>query len=98
MLDNHVLNTAIEKLKPEDFFLDQHRRIFNRMIELGEAQQAIDLVTRRSSDQLHRRGDLEAAGGVAYLGAVGGRRAALHEPGTLRADHQREKSLLAAPT
>ena len=65
LLDNHSLNTAIEKLKPEDFFLDQHRRIFNRMIELGEAQQAIDLVTL--SDQLHRRGELEAAGGAAYL-------------------------------
>ena len=30
LLDNHALNTAIEKLKPEDFFSDQHRRIFSR--------------------------------------------------------------------
>lgn len=65
LLDNHTLNTAITKLKPEDFFLDQHRRIFNQMIELGEAQQAIDLVTL--SDLLHRKGELEAAGGAAYL-------------------------------
>jgi replicative DNA helicase len=65
LLDNHALNAAIEKLKPEDFFLDQHRRIFNQMIELGETQQGIDLVTL--SDQLHRRGELEAAGGAAYL-------------------------------
>jgi len=65
LLDNHALNTAIEKLKPEDFFSDQHRRIFNQMIVLGEAQQAIDLVTL--SDQLHRRGELEAAGGQAYI-------------------------------
>ncbi len=65
LLDNHTLNTAITKLKPEDFFLDQHRRIFNQMIELGEAQQAIDLVTL--SDLLHRKGGLEAAGGAAYL-------------------------------
>ncbi len=40
LLDNHALNMAIEKLKPEDFFLDQHRRIFTHMIVLGEAQQA----------------------------------------------------------
>jgi replicative DNA helicase len=65
LLDNHVINAAIEKLKPEDFFLDQHRRIFNHMIQLAEAQQAIDLVTL--SDQLHRKGELEAAGGAAYL-------------------------------
>src|ERR1700736_4424784 len=38
LLDNQVLNTAIEKLKTDDFFLD-----------------------------LHRRGELEAAGGAAYL-------------------------------
>jgi len=65
LLDNHALNTAIEKLKPEDFFLDQHRRVFQQMIALGEAQQAIDLVTL--TDELHRKGELEAAGGAAYL-------------------------------
>ena len=65
LLDNHALNTAIEKLKPEDFFLDQHRRIFVQMIQLGEAQQAIDLVTL--SEQLQRKGELEASGGAAYL-------------------------------
>ncbi len=65
LLDNHVLNMAIEKLRPEDFFLDQHRRVFQQMIALGEAQQAIDLVTL--TDELNRHGELEAAGGAAYL-------------------------------
>ncbi len=65
LLDNHALNAAIEKLKPEDFALDHHRRIFTQMIELGETQQAIDLVTL--SDKLHRKGELEAAGGSAYI-------------------------------
>ncbi|MGB0035593.1 MAG: replicative DNA helicase [Candidatus Acidiferrales bacterium] len=65
LLDNHALNTAIEKLRSDDFFLDQHRRIYERMIQLGEKQQAIDLVTL--TDDLHRRGELEAAGGPAYL-------------------------------
>ena len=64
-LDNHMLNVAVEKLKPEDFFLDQHRRIFERMISLGEALQAIDLVTL--TEAMHRAGELEAAGGAAYL-------------------------------
>src|SRR3989441_11399572 len=45
LLDNHALNAAVEKLQSEDFFLDQHRRVFQQMIALGESQQAIDLVT-----------------------------------------------------
>jgi replicative DNA helicase len=65
LMDNHALNAAIEKLRPDDFFLDQHRRIFIQMIELGEAQQSIDLVTL--SEQLRRKGELEAAGGPAYI-------------------------------
>ncbi len=65
LLDNHALNTAVEKLKPEDFFLDQHRRVFQQMIALGEAQQAIDLVTL--TEELQRHGELEASGGAAYL-------------------------------
>ena len=65
LLDNHVLNVAIEKLRPEDFFLEQHRRVFQQMIALGEAQHAIDLVTL--TDELYRHGELEAAGGAAYL-------------------------------
>src|SRR6266852_1061495 len=65
LLDNHVLNVAIEKLRPEDFFLERHRRVFQQMIALGEAQHAIDLVTL--TDELHRHGELEAAGGAAYL-------------------------------
>ncbi len=65
LLDNHSLNVAVEKIKTQDFFLDQHRRIFERFVELAEAQQPIDLVTL--TECLHRHGELEAAGGPAYL-------------------------------
>ena len=65
LLDNNALNAAIEKLKPEDFFHDHHRRIYQQMIALGETQQAIDLVTL--TDQLHRAGELESSGGPAYI-------------------------------
>src|SRR5258706_6920789 len=64
LLDNHALNPAIEHLRPEDFFLDQHRRVFTQMIALGEVQQAIDLVTL--TEELNRKGDLEASGGAPY--------------------------------
>jgi len=68
LLDNNALNSAIENLRAEDFFLDQHRRVFTQMIALGEAQQAIDLITL--TEELHRRGDLEAAGGAPYLASL----------------------------
>lgn len=65
LLDNHALNTAVERLRSEDFFLPQHRHIFERMIDLGEHQQGIDLVT--VCEDLTRTGNLDAAGGVAYV-------------------------------
>ncbi|HEY6126987.1 MAG TPA: replicative DNA helicase [Candidatus Acidoferrum sp.] len=68
LLDNHALNAAIENIKPEDFFLEQHRRVFNQMIALGESQQAIDLVTLTES--LHRVGELESSGGAPYLASL----------------------------
>ncbi len=65
LLDNHALNAAVEQLRSEDFFLPQHRHIFERMVQLGEKQQAIDTITLM--EDLARSGALEAAGGVAYL-------------------------------
>ncbi len=68
LLDNHQLDAALDKVKPEDFFHDPHRRIFLQMIELGERHQAIDLVTL--NDQLARKGELESVGGTAYLSSL----------------------------
>ncbi|MGB2678139.1 MAG: replicative DNA helicase [Candidatus Acidiferrum sp.] len=68
LLDNNALNTAIEALKPDDFFIPQHRSIFNQMMALGEAQHAIDLVTL--TEELHRRGELESSGGAPYLASL----------------------------
>jgi replicative DNA helicase len=65
LLDNHALNAAVEKLRSDDFFLPQHRQIFDRMIQLGEKQQAIDTVTLM--EDLTRSGNLESAGGISYL-------------------------------
>jgi hypothetical protein len=68
LLDNNALNAAIENLKAEDFFLDQHRRIFTQMIALRESERGIDLVTL--TDELSRRGSLESCGGTAYVASL----------------------------
>src|SRR5258707_7469808 len=68
LFDNSAHNAAIEALRPDDFFIPQHRNIFTRMIALGEAQQAIDLV--RLPEELHRRSELDASGGAPYLASL----------------------------
>ena len=45
LLDNAAHAEAAEKLEPDDFSLDSHRRIFLRMSELMNAQRAVDIVT-----------------------------------------------------
>jgi hypothetical protein len=65
LLDNRALNTAIGTLIPTDFFHDHHRRIYRQMITLADGQQPIDLLTL--AEQLRRCGDLESAGGDAYV-------------------------------
>ncbi|HXM98683.1 MAG TPA: replicative DNA helicase [Candidatus Dormibacteraeota bacterium] len=68
LLDNNALNAAIENLRPDDFFLPQNQRVYKQMIALGESQQAIDLVTL--TEELHRRGELDASGGAPYLASL----------------------------
>ncbi|MGC1361481.1 MAG: replicative DNA helicase, partial [Silvibacterium sp.] len=68
LLDNHAYNEAAEKLRPEDFALDSHQRIFARMAELIDAGRAVDIVTL--AEELGRRKEVEAIGGVAYLASL----------------------------
>ena len=60
-------NSALQKvhLRPEDFFHSHHRHIFFQMLEMAERHQPIELVT--ITDDLRRAGDLEVAGGAAYI-------------------------------
>ena len=69
LLDNRALIPATEKVRTEDFFLSQHRQIFERMIQLAAKHQPIDLITLM--DDLTSRGELESAGGIAYLSQLG---------------------------
>jgi replicative DNA helicase len=68
LLDNTAHAEAAEKLQPEDFSLDSHRRIFLRMTELMDSQHAVDIVTL--SNELARNKEIEAVGGVAYLASL----------------------------
>jgi replicative DNA helicase len=68
LLDNASHAEAAEKLTAEDFSLDSHRRIYQRMSELMDSQRAVDIVTL--SNELARTKEIEAVGGVAYLASL----------------------------
>ena len=65
MLDNERWDNVSERVVAEDFFNRSHRMIFSEMQRLLEAGQPIDLITL--SESLETRGELEMAGGFAYL-------------------------------
>ena len=57
-----------KRLRPEDFALDSHQRIFARMGELIDASRAVDSFTLY--EELSRRKEVEAVGGAAYLASL----------------------------
>jgi len=68
LLDNFAYNQAAEHLKPEDFSLDSHRRIYTRMVDLAESSRPIDMITL--VEELDRRKELEAIGDVGYVSGL----------------------------
>ena len=68
LIHNEAFNYAAELITSRDFFRDAHRRIFEKMEQLAERGDAIDLVTLK--EELIRSGDLEDAGGPAYLASL----------------------------
>ncbi len=65
LLDAVALNDASEKLRPEDFSLDSHRRVYQAVLDLMHVGHAVDLITVR--DALEKKRELDAIGGPAYL-------------------------------
>ena len=68
LIHNEAFNVAAELLDARDFFRQAHQQVFDRMVDLSERGQAIDLVTLR--DELNRSGVLEAVGGPAYVASL----------------------------
>jgi len=68
LLENAAHAEAAEHIRPDDFSLDSHRRIFLRMSELIDSGRTVDIVTL--SNELSRYKEVEAVGGVAYLASL----------------------------
>jgi replicative DNA helicase len=68
LLDNSLYDQAAENLTPDDFSLDAHRRVYSRMRDLQESGRPVDMITL--VEELDRRKEVEAIGGVAYLSSL----------------------------
>ncbi|ORU91823.1 MAG: replicative DNA helicase [Cycloclasticus sp. symbiont of Poecilosclerida sp. N] len=68
MLDNQRWDTVMDKVSGVDFYQTDHQLIFESIADLAQKNEPFDVVT--ISEVLGRKGALEKAGGLAYLGAL----------------------------
>jgi len=68
LLDNEAINRALEIIRPEEFYRESHRKIFRAMIDLSNNGEPCDFITL--TGMLKKRGELEDAGGGAYLSTL----------------------------
>src|SRR5450755_2476791 len=68
LLDNFAYNEAAEHIRPEDFSLDSHRRIYTRIMELMESSRPADFITL--IEELRRSKELESIGDVGYISGL----------------------------
>jgi replicative DNA helicase len=68
LLENSLLNQAVELLKPDDFYLANHRLIFEQMLSLSEKARAIDFLTL--TEELENAGHLETLGGRSFVSSL----------------------------
>jgi replicative DNA helicase len=64
----HYAFVIEEGLRPEDFYRERHRDVFDAMLALFESGEPIDVLT--VTEQLRSRGRLDAAGGQAEIDAL----------------------------
>ncbi|MBQ9992191.1 MAG: replicative DNA helicase [Firmicutes bacterium] len=68
LLDKEAVETALEHIRPEDFYREEHRIIFACQRALVLRGEPCDLVT--VSAELNKNGQMERAGGIAYLASL----------------------------
>jgi replicative DNA helicase len=68
LIDTTSWDQAADIVAAEDFYRPDHRLVFEALAELALSGRPGDVVT--VAEQLERRGQLEQAGGLAYLGTL----------------------------
>ncbi len=65
LLDEEAVSVAVEKLDAGCFYKDTHRKIFQTISDLYNANKAVDLITL--ADALRKDNSLDEIGGASYL-------------------------------
>jgi replicative DNA helicase len=68
LLDNQAFDRVADLVNAEDFYRDDHRRIFRHVARLVEANRPADVVT--VAESIEASEDKDKTGGAAYLGAL----------------------------
>ena len=68
IIDNELGKDIIPELKSQDFYLDIHKEIFEKISDLYYQSKEVDIVTL--SDKLDQAGTLTRIGGVEYLTTI----------------------------
>ena len=68
LLENEAIAAVIERIGPNDFYKEAHKKIFLSMLDLYEKNEPIDLITL--TEQLSKKEHLEAIGGASYLSTI----------------------------
>ena len=68
MTDKDAVISAIEVLKPEDFYREDNKTIYTAIMNLYAKAEPIDIITLK--DELTSLGKLEAVGGLEYLATL----------------------------
>lgn len=65
MLEKDALTEIVDVLKPESFYVEKHKVIYNAIITLFGNSEPVDLLT--VTNQLRKSGEIEMAGGAYYV-------------------------------
>lgn len=68
LIDKEAVLRATEIVRPQDFYRDAHRHVFEAMLNLSERSEAVDLIT--VTEELRQLGFLDQVGGAAYIAGL----------------------------
>ena len=70
IIDKTAINTAVEIIRPDDFYREANGEIYRAIIDLFNKNEPVDIITLQ--EELKRRGSLDMVGGVTYLANLSG--------------------------
>ena len=65
IVNKEAINTALEMIRPDDFYKEANKEIYEAIKVLFNKNEPVDIITL--SEELKRRGTLENIGGITYL-------------------------------